>query len=241
MTSFDIQDLLKARISLEQFRIYSVSSHHERYSFPFLLGTYFAYRRIDVLRVVSIAKAISNDPKYVDVGCGYGDFLNKVREFLANAIGIEKDARIFYNFNISKPDYIRIADASWGIEEVYDVIFVGWMDPGVDFTHAVAAKTNVVVTTLDQGISQAAEFDAYGFKRIAYWRTPSWEDVNTEIMNRYYTKMPVQTRQALSEMRGAHNLWYVYSKKSAISKTIRSALLQRIEEENKVQQERYDF
>jgi len=53
--------------------------------------------------------------------------------------------------------------------------------------------------------------------------------------------MPVQTRQALSEMRGAHNLWYVYSKKSAISKTIRSALLQRIEEENKVPQERYDF
>ncbi|MFL6440586.1 MAG: hypothetical protein ACJ702_01360 [Nitrososphaeraceae archaeon] len=241
MTSFDIQDLLKARISLEQFRIYSVSRHHERYSFPFLLGTYFAYRRIDVLRVVSIAKAISNDPKYVDVGCGYGDFLNKVREFLANAIGIEKDARIFYNFNIPKPDYIRIADASWGIEEVYDVIFVGWMDPGVDFTHAVAAKTNVVVTTLDQGISQAAEFDAYGFKRIAYWRTPSWEDVNTEIMNRYYTKMSVQTRQALSEMRGAHNLWYVYSKKPAISKTIRSALLQRIEEENKVPQERYDF
>ena len=241
MTSFDIQDLLKARISLEQFRIYSVSRHHERYSFPFLLGTYFAYRRIDVLRVVSIAKAISNEPKYVDVGCGYGDFLNKVREFLANAIGIEKDARIFYNFNIPKPDYIRIADASWGIEEVYDVIFVGWMDPGVDFTHAVAAKTNVVVTTLDQGISQAAEFDAYGFKRIAYWRTPSWEDVNTEIMNRYYTKMSVQTRQALSEMRGAHNLWYVYSKKSAISKTIRSALLQRIEEENKVPQERYDF
>ena len=241
MTSFDIQDLLKARISLEQFRIYSVSRHHERYSFPFLLGTYFAYRRIDVLRVVSIAKAISNEPKYVDVGCGYGDFLNKVREFLANAIGIEKDARIFYNFNIPKPDYIRIADASWGIEEVYDVIFVGWMDPGVDFTHAVASKTNVVVTTLDQGISQAAEFDAYGFKRIAYWRTPSWEDVNTEIMNRYYTKMPVQTRQALSEMRGAHNLWYVYSKKSATSKTIRSALLQRIEEENKVPQERYDF
>jgi SAM-dependent methyltransferase len=241
MTSFDIQDLIKARISLEQFKTYSVSRHHERYSFPFLLGTYFAYRRIDVLRVVSIAKAISNEPKYVDVGCGYGDFLNKIREFLVNAIGIEKDARIFYNFNIPKPDYIRIADARWGIEEEYDLIFIGWMDPGVDFTHAVAAKTNAVVTTLDQGISQAAEFDAHGFKRIAYWRTPSWEDVNTEIMNRYYTKMSAQTRQALFEMRGAHNLWYIYIKKHTTSEVIKSALLQRLEEEKKGQQERYDF
>jgi hypothetical protein len=241
MTAFDIQDLIKARISLEHFRTYSVSRHHERYSFPFLLGTYFAYRKIDVLRVVSIAKAISNEPKYIDVGCGYGDFLNKVREFLVNAIGIEKDARIFYNFNIPKPEYIRIADARWGIEEEYDIIFVGWMDPGVDFTHAVAAKTNVVVTTLDQGISQAAEFDAHSFKRIAYWRTPSWEDVNTEIMNRYYTNISVKTRQALFEMRGAHNLWYVYSKEPTISEAISSALLRRVEEEKKGPRECYDF
>jgi SAM-dependent methyltransferase len=241
MTSFDIQDLIKARISLEQFRKYSVSPHHERYGFPFLAGTYFAYRRIDVLRLVSISKAISDDPKYLDVGCGYGDFLNKVREFLGNAIGIEKDVRIFYNFNIPKPDYIRIADARWQIEEEYDLIFVGWMDPGVDFTDAVAAKTNAVVTTLDQGISQAAEFDAHGFRRIAYWRTPSWEDVNTEIMNRYYTKMSAETRRVLFELRGAHNLWYVYSKKPSISRAIKSALLERLEEEKKVPQDRYDF
>ena len=241
MTSFDIQDLIKARISLEQFRKYSVSPHHERYGFPFLAGTYFAYRRIDVLRLVSISKAISDDPKYLDVGCGYGDFLNKVREFLGNAIGIERDVRIFYNFNIPKPDYIRIADARWQIEEEYDLIFVGWMDPGVDFTDAVAAKTNAVVTTLDQGISQAAEFDAHGFRRIAYWRTPSWEDVNTEIMNRYYTKMSAETRRVLFELRGAHNLWYVYSKKPSISRAIKSALLERLEEEKKVPQDRYDF
>src|SRR5919202_1996756 len=240
MTSFNIQDLITARNALEQFRAYSVSPYHERYSFPFLLGTYFAYRKIDVLRVVSIAKATSENPKYVDIGCGYGDFLNKVREFLVNAIGIEKDVRIFYNLNIPKPDYIKIADARWGIEEQYDVTFVGWMDPGIDFTAAVAAKTNVVVTTLDQGISQAAEFDAHGFKRIAHWRTPSWEDVNTEIMNRYYTKMSIQTRQALFEMRGAHNLWYIYSKKHTTSEVIKSALLQRLEEEKKAQQERYD-
>jgi hypothetical protein len=241
MTSFSIQELIKARKSLEHFRTYSVSPYHGRYSFPFLLGTYFAYRKIDVLRIVSISKAISDDPKYVDVGCGYGDFLNKVREFLANAIGIEKDARIFYNFNIPKPDYIKIADANWEIEEKYDVIFVGWMDPGVDFTAAVAAKTNVIVTTLDQGISQAAEFDGYGFKRIAYWRTPSWEDVNTEIMNRYYTKMSAKTRKILYELRGAHNLWYVYSKEPQISKAVKSALMLRLEQEKKTVQERYDF
>ena len=241
MTSFNIQELIKARNSLEHFRTYSVSPYHERYSFPFLLGTYFAYRKIDVLRIVSISKAISDDPKYVDVGCGYGDFLNKVKEYLRNAIGIEKDARIFYNFNILKPDYIKIVDASWGIEEEYDVIFVGWMDPGVDFTAAVAAKTNVVVTTLDQGISQAAEFDGHGFKRLAYWRTPSWEDVNTEIMNRYYTKMPAQTRKILYGLRGAHNLWYVYSKEPQISAAIKSALMLRLEQEKQTAQERYDF
>jgi hypothetical protein len=241
MTSFNIQELIKARNSLEHFRTYSVSPYHERYSFPFLLGTYFAYRKIDVLRIASISKAISDDPKYVDVGCGYGDFLNKVKEYLINAIGIEKDARIFYNFNIPKPDYIKIADASWGIEEEYDVIFVGWMDPGVDFTAAVAAKTSVVVTTLDQGISQAAEFDGHGFKRLAYWRTPSWEDVNTEIMNRYYTKMPTQTRKILYGLRGAHNLWYVYSKEPQISDAIKSALMLRLEQEKQTAQERYDF
>jgi hypothetical protein len=238
---FRFDELRQAHLEFQKFKQTNPSLHHDRYIFPFFAGSYFAYRKIDVLRVVSIAKAISNEPKYIDVGCGYGDFLNKVREFLVNAIGIEKDARIFYNFNIPKPEYIRIADARWGIEEEYDIIFVGWMDPGVDFTNAVAAKTKVVVTTLDQGLSQAAEFDAHSFKRIAYWRTPSWEDVNTEIMNRYYTNMSVKTRQALFEMRGAHNLWYVYSKEPTISEAIKSALLQRLEEEKKGPREYYDF
>src|ERR687886_1970573 len=238
---FALDELQRACIEYQKFKRRNPPAHHERYIFPFLLGTYFVYRKIDVLRIVSISKAISDDPKYVDVGCGYGDFLNKVREFLANAIGIEKDARIFYNFNIPKPDYIKIADASWGIEEEYDVVFVGWMDPGVDFTAAVAAKTNVVVTTLDQGISQTAEFDGHGFKRIASWRTPSWEDVNTEIMNRYYTKMSIQTRQTLSEMRGAHNLWYVYTRGVRISEAVNLALRERLEEEHQKLQPRYDF
>ncbi|MFL6460451.1 MAG: hypothetical protein ACJ71J_05815, partial [Nitrososphaeraceae archaeon] len=238
---FAPDELQQAHVEYLRFKQRNPPLHHERYIFPFFAGSYFAYRKIDVLRVIQIAKAISDEPKYVDVGCGYGDFLKKVREFLPDAIGIEKDARIFYNFNIPKPDCIRIADARWGIEEKYDVIFVGWMDPGADFTDAVAAKTNVVVTTLDQGISQAAEFDAHGFERIAYWKTPSWEDVNTEIMNRYYTKMSVQTRQILFEMRGAHNLWYVYSKRARTSMAIESALRQRLGEEHQKLQPRYDF
>jgi hypothetical protein len=193
------------------------------------------------LRVISIAKAVSNEPRYLDVGCGYGDFLNKIREFIPNATGIEKDARIFYIFNMSIPDHIKIVDAHWGIDQKHDLIFVGWMDPGVDFRDAVAAKTDVIVTTLDQGISLAAEFDAHGFEMIASWRTPSWEDVNIELMNRYYTKMSDNTRQVLSKIRGAHNLWYVYSNKSNISEAIKSSLVQRVEQEKKSLQERYDF
>jgi SAM-dependent methyltransferase len=241
MVSLSIGDLLKASNSLRQFRTYSASPYHERYSFPFLRGTYFAYRKIDVLRVISIAKAVSNEPRYLDVGCGYGDFLKKIREFIPNATGIEKDARIFYIFNMSIPDHIKIVDAHWGIDQKHDLIFVGWMDPGVDFRDAVAAKTDVIVTTLDQGISMAAEFDAHGFEMIASWRTPSWEDVNIELMNRYYTKMSDNTRQVLSKMRGAHNLWYVYSNNSNISEAIKSSLVQRVEQEKKSLQERYDF
>ena len=33
---FKTEDVLKAMISLQQFRAYSASPHHERYSFPFL-------------------------------------------------------------------------------------------------------------------------------------------------------------------------------------------------------------
>jgi hypothetical protein len=115
------------------------------------------------------------------------------------------------------------------------------MDPGIDFTAAVAAKTNVVVTTLDQGISQAAEFDAHGFERIGYWRTPSWEDVNTEIMNRYYTKLSKHMHKILFELRGAHNLWYVYSKEPRTAEAIKLALKRRLEEEKQIPQARYDF
>ena len=226
---FNIEDLLKAKKSLAQFRLAAASPHHERYSFPFFTGSYFAYRKIDIMRIAAIAKSVASDPSYLDVGCGYGDFLKRVREFLPNTEGIEKDGSIFYGLGIEKPDYIRIADAHW-IDKKYDIIFVGWMEPGQDFRDPVAQNTDVIVTTLDQGISLAAEFDGHGFQKIASWRTPSWEDVNTEIMNRYYTKISDERRSELAKMRGAHNLWYVYSKPTRSAEIIR-ALRDQIEKE----------
>ena len=241
--SFKTVDLQKAMISLEQFKTYTMSPHHERYSFPFLRGTYFTYRKVDVLRLISISKAVAKNgkPRYLDVGCGNGDFLSKIRAFLPNAVGIDNDARIFYYYRSVKPDYIKIADARWGIDHQFDIIFVGWMEPGIDFRDAVAAKADVIVTTLDQGISLAAEFEGNGFERIAKWRTPSWEDVNTEIMNRYYTKMSNKNYSFLSKLRCAHNLWYVYSSKHSKSEVIKSILMQRLEDEKKDVCERYDF
>jgi hypothetical protein len=233
---FNLEDLRKAKQALAQFRSAAVSPLHERYSFPFLTGSYFAYRKVDVLRVAAVARAISGNPSYLDVGCGYGDFLKHVRELLPTAEGIEKDGGLFYSLGIAKPEYIRIADAHW-IDRKYDLIFVGWMEPGQDFRDPVARSTDVIVTTLDQGISLAAEFDGHGFQKIAWWRTPSWEDVNTEIMNRHYTKMPDGKRAELAKMRGAHNLWYVYSRphKAGI---IKETLKKQLEKEPV---DRYDF
>src|ERR1051326_7403177 len=151
MTSFSLQDLVNARNSLELFRKYSVSPYHERYSFPFLQGTYFAYRKIDVLRVVSISKAISDEPKYVDVGCGYGDFLKKVREFLPDAIGIEKETSIFYLLGKTRPHYIYPYAIEWFEGKRFDMAYVGWMDHGVDFRRSVANSSKCVLTTFDSG------------------------------------------------------------------------------------------
>jgi hypothetical protein len=206
------------------------SQYHVRYIFPFFKGSYFAYRKVDVLRTVAIAKGISNNPKYLDVGCGYGDFLRQIRKFIPSAEGIEKDAGIFYSLGIVKPDYIGITDVHW-IDKKFDLIFVGWMEPGQDFRDPVARSTDVIITTLDQGISLQAEFDGHGFQRVAWWRTPSWEDVNTEIMNRYYTKMAQSTLTKLAKMRGAHNLWYVYAKPQKIQ-NVKTALNRQVEKES---------
>ena len=144
------------------------------------------------MRVVAVAKSISSQPRYLDVGCGYGDFLEKVREFIPNAIGIEND-NIFYNFNMIKPDYIYFQDASLNIDDEFDVIFVGWMDPGIDFRKNVTKYTNCVITTFDAGgqcgINGQCDYEEYGFDRVAWWVTPSWIDVNYELMNKYYTSI----------------------------------------------------
>ncbi|MEM2139449.1 hypothetical protein [Nitrososphaera sp.] len=234
---FFTQDLRNARKSLEQYRAHAASPHHERYSFPFFCGTYFSYRRIDVRRTVAIARDVGENPSYLDVGCGYGDFLKRVREFLPDAEGMEKDAGIFYGLGIEKPGYIAVSDAHW-ISKRYDVIFVGWMEPGQDYRDPVAKNTDVVITTLDQGLSLAAEFDGHGFERVARWRTPSWEDVNIEIMNRHYTKMGEQKRAELAKMRGAHNLWYVYAR-PRVAGRVREALKAHIAREDP--DDRYDF
>lgn len=235
---FNLEDLRKAMHELVQFMAKTGSPNHERYIFPFFKGSYFAYRKVDVLRTVAVAKAISSNPKYLDVGCGYGDFLKRVRKFIPSAEGIEKDAGIFYGLGVIKPDYISIADASW-IDKKYDLIFVGWMEPGQDFRNSIALSTDIIVTTLDQGISLEAEFDGHGFQRVAWWRTPSWEDVNTELMNRYYTKIPDSRRIELARMRGAHNLWYVYVKPQKIG-SVKAALKRQLAEESP-SNDRYDF
>ncbi|HZT34849.1 MAG TPA: hypothetical protein VFA15_02940, partial [Nitrososphaera sp.] len=74
---------------------------------------------------------------------------------------------------------------------------------------------------------------------VAWWRTPSWEDVNVEIMNRHYTKMPEEKRVQLARMRGAHNFWYVYAKPNMAAK-VKDALEKQVAVEHLLK-ERYDF
>ena len=54
--------------------------------------------------------------------------------------------------------------------------------------------------------------------------------------------MSNETLQSLSNLRGAHNLWYVYSSKPSRSEAIKSALIQSLEQEKKSSfDKRYDF
>src|SRR5689334_21925805 len=127
---FKIENLQKAYVAYKQFKNHNPPPFHDRYIFPLFAGSYFAYRKVDVMRVVSIAKSISNNPSYVDVGCGYGDFLDKIREFIPSAIGIEKDISTFYIFQKPRPDYIYSTAIEWFGKKTFDVAFVGWMEPG---------------------------------------------------------------------------------------------------------------
>jgi hypothetical protein len=249
MISFSIEQLLKARTSLQQFRTYSASPHHERYSFPFLCGTYFAYRKVDVLRVTSIAKAVSDNPMYVDVGCGYGDFLNKIREFIPDAKGIEKETSIFYIFQKVRPDCIYPIPIECSDTRIFDVAFVGWMDSGIDFREFVAQAAKwCIITTFDTGgqcgINGSCEYDQFGFQRIAWWRTPSWIDVNNELMNKFYTPSLIineRKKKELSKIRTAHNFWYLYTRPEISDKVVLALKSWLQKEEYVLATERYAF
>ena len=242
---FEIDDLYQAYLKYNEFRKNNPPSFHDRFIFPFLAGSYFAYRKIDVMRVVAVAKSISSQPRYLDVGCGYGDFLQKVREFIPNAIGIEND-NIFYNFNMIKPDYIYFQDASLNIDDEFDVIFVGWMDPGIDFRKNVTKYTNCIITTFDVGgqcgINGQCDYEEYGFDRVAWWITPSWIDVNYELMNKYYTSINHDIKKDLLKLRSAHNIWCIYAR-NEISNTVSEGLKSWIGLEDKLSlnNERFDF
>jgi len=242
---FQIDDLRGAYLKYHEFRKNNKFSFHERFIFPYICGTYFGYRKVDVMRVVAVAKSISPKPRYLDVGCGYGDFLEKIREFIPDAIGIEKDGGIFYEFNMVKPDYIHIKDVSLDLNENYDVIFVGWMDPGVDFRKAVANCTDCIITNFDTGgqcgINGGCEYEEFGFRRIAWWRTPSWIDVNYQIMNKYYTPLTDEIKKELFKLRSAHTMWYIYTKEN-LSSVVNNALKLCFKKESEgLDYEKYNF
>lgn len=248
--SYNFENLKNALNQLNRFRSYSLSKHHERYFFPYLCGSYFSYRKVDILRIKTIAEIVSNKTrqhiKYLEVGCGNGDFLERIREYIPNAKGIENNIDLFYLFysiGKKKPDYIEIADARYGIDDFYDIIFVGWMDPGQDFRKNIADKTDIIITTLDAGLSLAAEYEGYGFKKIVKWITPSWEDVNIEINNHFYSNLDSKSLQFLSNLRGAHNFWYIYSKDNIKKDLIIDGLKRQIvlEETNTDKKIQYEF
>jgi SAM-dependent methyltransferase len=249
---FRTDNLQTAYLAYKQFNDHNPPAHHERYIFPFFAGSYFTYRKVDVMRVIAIANSISPDPNYIDIGCGYGDFLSKIRKFIPDAIGLEEDPSIFYIFQKHKPDYIfsEAAAAEWFGKRSFDVSFVGWMEPGVDFRKTVSQFTKCIITTFDAGgqcgINGGCEYDEFGFQKIAWWRTPSWIDVNCELMNRFYTsslRAKKSKKEELTKLRTAHNLWYVYTRPE-ISHKVRVALkrwLKKEEREGLYAKHRFDF
>lgn len=248
---FRTDDLQKAYFVYKEFIHHKPPEHHERYIFPFFAGSYFTYRKVDVMRVIAIAKSISPNPNYIDIGCGYGDFLSKIRQFIPDAIGIEEDTSIFHIFQKHMPDYIySSAVADWFGKRSFDISFVGWMEPGVDFRKTVSKFSKCVITTFDTGgecgINGGCEYDEFGFQKIAWWRTPSWIDVNCELMNRFYTsslRTKESEKEELTKLRTAHNLWYIYTRPE-ISHKVGIGLkcwLKKEEHERLYAKQRFDF
>jgi hypothetical protein len=135
---------------------------------------------------------------------------------------------------------------SLDLNEKYDVIFVGWMDPGVDFRKAIANSTDCIITNFDTGgqcgINGGCEYEEFGFRRVAWWRTPSWIDVNYQVMNEYYTQIADEVKKQLVELRSAHTMWYVYAKEnlsSILNETLNLWLKK--ERQLSLDVEKYDF
>ena len=97
-----------------------------RFEEPRKYGTMFVYRHLDVLRVVAIAKTIAEDPKVIDVGCGNGDFTEKLLEYLPNTIGVEIDPKYATKL------FIKCIDIK-DVKEKFDLAFLGWMELGKDY------------------------------------------------------------------------------------------------------------
>jgi|SRR5919202_2938367 hypothetical protein len=244
---FKIEELQKAHAVYKQFKSYNSQAHHERFIFPFFAGSYFTYRKVDVMRVITISKSISNIPKFIDIGCGYGDFLEKIREFIPDAIGLEQDGSIFYAFQKTIPDFIYSTPIEAFEKKMFDVAFIGWMEPGVDFRKYVAAIADTIITTFDTGgqcgINSSCEYEEFGFKKIASWRTPSWIDVNSELMNKFYTPSLLSDgnkKQQLAKLRTAHNFWYVYTRPHMSCKII-AGLKEWLKKEESSDFGRYEF
>lgn len=242
---FALQDLLKARRAyLEFLQAHDKGALHSRYIFPLFAGSYFAYRKLDVMRIVAVARAVGE--KYVDFGCGHGDFLARVREFIPEARGVEAQEAIFSLIQAPKPEYIEISPVEL-FDDRTDVAFVGWMEPGQDFRRQVSKSASCIITTFDAGgqcgVNGACEYDEFGFIPIATWRTPSWIDVNAELMNRYYTPgLSDEAKKRLASARTAHNLWQVYARKE-IAGIVRDVLHRHVQnEQDEIQRlEPYNF
>ena len=216
---FDLEEFYRAYTAYLQFNAQSPPMHHTRFIFPLFAGSYFTYRKVDVMRIISIAELLSDNPQYIDIGCGNGDFLDKIRDFIPTAIGVERYASIFNIFKKHNPDYIYSSLIECLKAKDFDIAFVGWMEPGTDFRKKVAECSDCIITTFDAGgqcgVNGGCEYEQFGFNRVAWWRTPSWIDVNTELMNKFYTpalSYDQQKKYALAKLRSAHNFWYIYTK-----------------------------
>lgn len=156
----------------------------KRFESPRDFGCYVAYRRVDVLRIVEVARALSPDPRVIDVGCGNGDLLKRVREYIPGAIGVDVEEKWTV-----KP-YIRCMDVN-DVKEEFDMAILSWMELGEDYREAVSRIADVIISVWERGgacgnteirESWTQDFEEFGFIPVATWRTPAWADINMRLI-----------------------------------------------------------